>query len=153
MVDEIPFEKVGSDDLKLKFALERSHKSMEFSSEIGKASGQAVILINGGAATAILTFITKESTHSFMSYASWAILSYAIGVIFGALTLHSLVESNGQWNLYFQSLIWHPETEDKIAHDKGHKWGKRARICFWVAIVAFLIGSIIIARGFSRLEI
>jgi hypothetical protein len=49
----------NSDVARQAFAVERSHRDSASSNETARATAQAAILINGGAATAVLAFLAK----------------------------------------------------------------------------------------------
>src|SRR4051812_8994365 len=53
------------DKLLADFAAERSHRNSQVSNEHSRATAQAAIFINGGAATAVLAFLAKDKIDPF----------------------------------------------------------------------------------------
>src|SRR5262245_25959904 len=72
-----------------KLAYEARHKDIQAANDSSRAAIQSSILINGGAATAILAYLSKSSATppSITHAAAWALAFYAIGVAFGALSV------------------------------------------------------------------
>jgi hypothetical protein len=77
------------EDPRHKLAPERSGKDLQNSSDGARAAGQSMILINGGAASAILAYLSKESATptSLLSAASVSLIGYALGVVCAALAI------------------------------------------------------------------
>src|SRR4029077_259242 len=87
------------------FARRRSHQDSHDTTEHARAAAQAAILINGGAATAILAFISKEGTIArVLDVAAISLSLYALGVFFGAMTMLALANTAGHWNTYWEGL-------------------------------------------------
>jgi hypothetical protein len=85
-----------------RFATERSHQNSQIAYDSAKAAGQSVILINGGAATAVLAFLSKDTGFEVASAVPWSLLGYAVGVAVGAGLLYSMFFSNLNWNVFWQ---------------------------------------------------
>lgn len=128
------------------FAEERSHRDAEGSNSTARATAQAVILINGGAATAVLAFLAKESVErSILLTASISLLGYALGVVAGACMMYCAFRS-----LDYYSLRWrlqaHPEEGSSAANRKlGEMWWKKSRRFFYASMIAFILSSIALA--------
>jgi len=87
-------EVLGGEEARRKFAEERSHRDSGVSNENARATGQASILINGGAATAILALLAKEKMDpTVLKTACWCLVGYAVGVVAGAGMLFSSTQS------------------------------------------------------------
>jgi hypothetical protein len=137
-----------SDTHRRKFAEDRSHSDAAASNENARATAQAVILINGGAATATLAFLAKEGLRGtdILHWASGCLLGYACGVLFGALMMFCTVTS-----LDYYSQRWHLEAHPKPgrAAEENRKtaevWWWRMRICFSLSAFSFLASSIVFA--------
>jgi hypothetical protein len=66
------------------FAQERSHQDANASNDTGRAAAQAAILINGGAATAVLAYLSKSGINPIIfQRTSLCIAIYGVGVIRG----------------------------------------------------------------------
>src|SRR5690348_13692561 len=71
-----------------KFAEERSKLDAQISNENMRAAAQAAILINGGAATAVLAFLAKEKISDYlMMWVPLVLPGYAFGVAFAAFVV------------------------------------------------------------------
>ena len=134
-----------------KFYDERSHKNAELGADSAKAVGQSMILINGGAATAILAFISKETGSRIVDAVPYSLILYSTGVSFGAALLYSLYLTNHHWNQYFQARgTFENDAIAALSEKKGHFWRRAAGWCFGVSVVCFLASSIYLAAVFLR---
>lgn len=61
------------------FAAERSHNDAQAAIETARATAQALLWINGGAATALLVYLPKDTSHPRWLVA--VVLGYALGVL------------------------------------------------------------------------
>jgi hypothetical protein len=134
-----------------KFAEERSHKDAAISNENVRATAQAAILINGGAATAILAFLAKSDIPLVVAHtAPWCLIGYAFGVSMGAGMMYCSFRSLDCYQMY-----WHltahrdPNRDAEAERQNGFKWWKRMRACFRASMIAFLVSSC--AIGFALL--
>jgi hypothetical protein len=88
------------------FAEERSHRDAVVSNETIRATAQAVILINGGAATAILAYLAKNGLDPFVLHQmSWCLAVYGVGVVFGACMMFCAIRSLDFYNVRWPSSI------------------------------------------------
>jgi hypothetical protein len=136
-----------SDEQRRKFAEERSHSDAAVSNENARATAQGVILINGGAATATLAFLSKDGLSGpIIHWASGCLLGYAAGVLFGALMMFCSVTS-----LDYYSQRWHLEAHPKPGTSaeenrlKAETWWRLMRACFSLSALAFLASSVAFA--------
>jgi hypothetical protein len=140
-------EPPDSDRDRAAFAVERSHRDAESSNSTSRATAQASILINGGAATAVLAFVAKEMVErSVMLTASLCLIGYAIGVVAGACMMYCNFRSLDYYGLRWR-LEAHPEEGSSVQNNKelGQRWWTRSRQCFYVSMTAFILSSIILA--------
>jgi hypothetical protein len=77
------------------YQTERAHRDLDASIEAGRAACQAAILINGGAATALLAYLAGKAGQpgapgALVRAACIAFGCYAIGVFQGALSTRNL---------------------------------------------------------------
>ena len=87
------------------FAVARSHKDSEISNEHSRATAQACILINGGAATAVLAFLAKDKIDPAIFYTvPWCLIGYAAGVFFGAFMMICATQSMDYWHQYWYAI-------------------------------------------------
>lgn len=126
-----------------KFAVNRSHKDAESSNASARSTAQAAILINGGAATAVLAFLAKgDLDSSIFQTASVCLAVYAIGVVAGAGMMYCAVRALDFYSAYWRLEV-HPEPDRsaRVNRQLGVKWWKRMRHCFWASMIAFAISS------------
>jgi hypothetical protein len=93
-----------SDLARQTFAVDRSQKDAESSTATARSTAQAAILINGGAATAVLAFLAKEKLDPLvLKIASICLAGYALGVVVGACmmfcSVRSLEHYSSRWRL------------------------------------------------------
>ena len=137
----------NSDLARQAFAVERSHRDAASSNETARATAQAVILINGGAATAVLAFLAKGGLPQALFQAAAICLGlYALGVVAGACMMYCTVRSLDYYGLRWR-LEAHPEkgSDARRNRELGEAWWKRMRQCFYAAIAAFIISSMALA--------
>jgi hypothetical protein len=129
------------------FAAERSHKDSTVANETARASAQAAILINGGAATAVLAFMGKDTLDpGLLRMVSGCLAIYAVGVFFGALTLFSMMNAVNWWNMSWEAVArGYGEVEQKSADRVANSWMRGAHGCFLAAMLCFVFSSLLIA--------
>jgi hypothetical protein len=142
-----------SDLGRYEFAIERSHKDAQVSNEHSRATAQALILINGGAATAVLAYLSKDKLDSsVLTFASLSLGAYCVGVLFGAGMLYCMTRTLDYFGYYWH-VREHPDEGDaKLAHEKAKRWLRWVDACFVGAALFFLYGTVIIGctLGTSR---
>jgi hypothetical protein len=125
------------------FAVERSHRDSASSNETARATAQAAILINGGAATAVLAFLAKGGLPQTVFQAAAMCLSlYAVGVVLGACMMFCTVRSLDHYALRWR-LEAHPiDGADAMRNrEPAEGWWKGMKRCFYASIAAFMISS------------
>jgi hypothetical protein len=135
-----------------KFAEERSHRDAGLSNENVRATAQASILINGGAATAILAFLAKDRLDpSVLKIASGCMAGYALGVLMGAAMLYCSSRSLDEYNVYWR-LLAHPDSERDITKAKiaAYQWWLWIKRCFFGSILLFLFSTAIVSWALYR---
>lgn len=87
------------------FAIERSNNAAIAANENSRPMAQYALLINGAAASAIIAFLSREKIDPVVYHAApWALGSYALGVIFGAVAMFCMTESLDYWNAYWEQI-------------------------------------------------
>lgn len=131
------------------FMLERSHDNSRISNEHMRAAGQAVILISGGAASAVLAYLTKDKLDpSLLVWAPIGLIGYVAGIVAGAFMLYWSARSIEEY-----SYAWRLRSEGK-ADDVEKTWRyafkiqKRGRIFFALSIFFFGAASVALATAF-----
>ena len=145
---------LDSDISRHEYAVERSHKDAEASNATARATAQAMILINGGAATAILAFLAKDTLDPLiLRTASVCLVGYVIGVLAGAFMMYCSARA-----LDFYSFRWrltaHPGDEEGIeaeyAKRRAGRWWRGMRNWFYCSVSFFLIPSSALAWALYR---
>jgi 4-hydroxybenzoate polyprenyltransferase len=134
------------------FQAERAHKDYQASIETGRAATQAAILISGGAATAILTFLSKQAPPppGVVNGASWSLLFYTIGVACGALSMWSSAYSSAFFGNNWERDFFN-RTEDKKDYQRRAKyWLFSHRVFMWLSFLSFVVASYVIATAFLK---
>lgn len=139
------------------FAAERSNQDAEQSNDNSRAAAQAAILINGGAASAVLAFLSASISKDkfdigILSYAAIALGVYALGVAFAALMILCMNHALKHWNKSWQQVMKAPENEvsGTIEHKQAQPWYFAANGTFAASVCAFLIASAVLAFGFYK---
>lgn len=130
-----------------KFAVERSHKASHTSNEHSRATAQACILINGGAATAVIAFLAKDNLQpAFLLTVPWCLVGYGVGVFFGALMMYCAMETMDYWNKYwFHKAHKSREFEISDAQANAEGWWFWFRWFFSLSVLSFLASSTALA--------
>lgn len=127
---------------------------MQAANDGARAAAQTAVLINGGAATAILAFLsnylTKTSTTpAAILYAAAASLAgYGIGVGFAAWSMWCASQACGQFGLRWEAFLDKDGQAETNFLTAGNQWLKKHISAFGLSIVLFLLSSIIMALGF-----
>ena len=130
-----------------KYAAERSAQNSRLSTELGQSAAQAVILINGGAATAILAF-AKGSASSPGALAS-GLAGYGIGVLAGAFMIYAqnrMLDARGE---FWRTFITEDECRRYKEENRSKRWFNWAYGAFGVSVFAFFAASVWLAVTLS----
>jgi hypothetical protein len=139
--------------LSVEYREQRAHKDYEATQEASRAANQVAVLINGGAATAILAFISKQTAPpaSIVSAAAVSLLFYALGVVCAACSMWF----SSQASVFFAH-AWEGDLRgdpkesvqrnQKAADEriKGHRW------LIGFSFGLFVLASLWIAAAFLR---
>jgi hypothetical protein len=136
------------------FAEARSHEASKISYDFGKAAAQAGLIINGGAATAVIALLAKDKVDPIIfKTVPWCLTIYAIGVTASAIMMYCAMMHADRWNFYWYHLAY---TADKPSaaenENKASYWRTGLRVSFVVAMAGFLIASVILAVAMAKLK-
>jgi hypothetical protein len=145
-----------------KLAQTARQNDIQAANDSARAATQAAILINGGAATAILAFLSTYLSKSpsppagILDAASWSLMGYAFGVCFGAISIWCSSQASAQFGLGWEASLDDPPKIPKpgeMSAEDGYrataaKWLRRHRISFAVSILLFFVSSVVMASGF-----
>jgi hypothetical protein len=134
----------------LKLDAERANQDIQSANDSARSAIQAAILINGGAATAILAYLSKD-THSAIAHAAaWSLGIYAIGVLCAALSLWCQTEALASFGHYRESKIGERTADAETWFKKGEDWLRRHWTWFGLSVLCFICSSVWMAREFYR---
>jgi hypothetical protein len=145
---EIEAEKDGEDA----FAYARSHEASKFAYETCKVIAQSCLLINGGAATAVVAMLSKDKVdQAVLTWVPWGVGAFALGVVFSAVMLFCVMMMADNWNYawYWWSYGDDQETGDKCETKAGW-WHKGVYTFFVVPVGFFALGCGFVAYGLSK---
>ena len=134
-------------------ARERSGKDLDNSSEGARTATQSAILINGGAATAILAYLAKDTAPELLNSASISLLIYAAGVFFAAVSMWCSSQASAQFGYYWGAVVDRNEDGKTQYWNDGQTWLTRHRASFFVSIGCFMVASYWIASTFLKLHL
>jgi hypothetical protein len=136
------------------FAETRSHEAVKTSYDFSKAAAQAGLIINGGAATAVIALLAKDKVESIVfKTVPWCLTIYAIGVTASAIMMYCAMMHADKWNFYWYHLAYTANTPGAAESEaKANYWQNKIRVSFVVAMASFLIASIILAVAMAKLK-
>jgi hypothetical protein len=131
------------------YQAERAHKDYQASIETGRAAAQAAILINGGSATAMLAFLSKQMPPpaDVVKWASVSLLFYVFGVACGAFSMFSSAHSSGSFATAWQAEFFGNGQQGTERADAVW-WLKVHRNVTWSSFASFVLASGLIAWAF-----
>jgi hypothetical protein len=111
--------------------------------ESARGVSQVVVLINGGAATALLALLSKEKIPgTLLGLAPFCLGGYALGVIAGAVMIYFTMQTLDYWHDYYDELANENEAEAADARQRAIKCSGGVHYAFITAIVCFMISSV-----------
>ena len=126
----------------IEFATVRSHKASEIAYNLCKDISQTCLVINGGAATAILAYLAKEDVDPVLyQSAAWSLALYGAGAFFSALMMFFIMQTADWWNYFWYDSLY-PEDGDEVDYQAGaekfHFW---YYVTFGLAMACFFFAS------------
>ena len=133
-------------------ARERSHQDAAATNQSVGSSSQAAILINGGAATAMLAYFAKATPDkNFLHYAPYALAGYALGVVCGAFVLFFRTLCVQRWAVAWEGrFLGYAKADIDKAKKWGRRWQKAGYACFIFSMLLFVVASAVVV--YSLLE-
>jgi hypothetical protein len=125
------------------YQAERAHQDYEGAKEAGRAASQAAILINGGAATALLAFLSKEKPipKSVIDAVSAAMAFYVVGVAAAAWAFWCLYRAGVLYAAGWERLLTrHPTSEE--AFNEANRWGQWHKVAVLSSLACFMVGGL-----------
>lgn len=131
------------------FAQSRSHEASKIAYDFGKSSAQACLVINGGAATAVIALVGKSDV-SNVRVIGWCLVLYAIGVAAGAFMMFASMRMADHWNYFWYHMSYTGEEERGRQHEKdASRWDKGVKGSFGLSIVGFIVASVILSYSLT----
>jgi hypothetical protein len=121
------------------YAAEQSHQDYKSAHETGRATAQALILINGGAATAVLAYSKAGPTPPLLWVMPLALIGFALGVLSGAVMMHMLETEHAYFGNYWQAVALGDTAAQEKNRRKGHRRILAQIVCMYLAASCFLI--------------
>jgi hypothetical protein len=133
------------------FAYARSHEASKFAYETCKVIAQSCLIINGGAATAVVALLSKDKVdQTVLTWVPWGIVGYALGVVFSAVMLFCVMMMADNWN--YAWYWWSYGDNEKFGDEYqtiADRWHKGMYTFFIVPIICFVVGSGFVAYGLA----
>lgn len=135
-----------------KLAPDRASRDIQASNESARAATQAALLINGGAATAVLAYLSKDAQTALtlLSAASWSLMAYAIGVFCGAASMWCSSQASAQFAYFWEATADQDSVGQAQFKKSGESWLFWHRLFFILSIVFFIGSSFWIACAFLQ---
>jgi hypothetical protein len=138
------------------FAAKRSHQDSQISNENSRSAGHAAILINGGAATAIVTLFSKNPVdQNLLGYVPAALALYAFGVVCGALMIWCMNHALRNWHRSWYDVLVRPTPAGEAGwaqHEKAKRWYIGSNLAFAISIFCFASASGWLAYGLLKIS-
>jgi hypothetical protein len=136
------------------FATERSHDASKIAYDLNKATAQACLLINGGAATAVIAFLTKEKVDiAAYTYVPLCLALYALGVLASAVMLFCIMMNADYWNYYwFYTSYEHDKPQTKHCEKIANRWQRGMYTAFIAAALLFILSSALMAYALFHVQ-
>jgi hypothetical protein len=150
-VEEGAVEEPEAEEELDEFAVQRSHEASKFAYDSCKVIAQSCLLINGGAATAVVALLSKDKVDkALITWVPWGLVSYGLGVIFSAVMLFCVMMMADNWNYswYWRSHGANEKYADET-EDAAGWWRRGVFICFILPILCFAAGSSFVAYGLA----
>jgi hypothetical protein len=133
------------------FHWKRSDSDSQNAHDYGRAAGQALLLINGGAATAILAYLSAESKAgvlptakglpNLMGAVAVSLILYAAGVAFGAGMIWCAARAIHNYALHHEAKAAGRRQKDAEYWVEATRWDRRNQEYFAVSVGLFCLAS------------
>jgi hypothetical protein len=140
------------EDERDEFAELRSHDASKISHDFQKVTAQSCLLINGGAATAVLALLAKDKVDpSLLKTVPWCLALYATGVAASAVMMFCAMMLAENWNYFWYHFAYTAdEVRGRASERKAARWQRLVRTSFVAAMLCFLVASLVLAIALTR---
>lgn len=148
MNDVLP--KRSPEDEQIEFATERSHADAKTANEHARAAIQSIILVNGGAATAIFAFASRggndPTAQNILVFLGISL--YVMGVLIGAYNIRVLTNTTLEYMSAWNAIaLREPKETSDAAFARASRNDKLGHQCFTVSLICFGLGSLATATA------
>lgn len=129
------------------FAEVRSHEAAKIAYDLCKTIAQSCLLINGGAATAVLALMSSENVSpALLEAIPKALGGYAVGVTVSAVMMFCVMMMADYWNYTWFNVAYtgNEEAADEYEATAWY-WHKAVYTTFVLSAGSFIIASMILA--------
>jgi hypothetical protein len=149
MATEVEKAEAAVEKIVDEFGRSRSHEASKIAYDLCKTTAQSCILINGGAATAVLALLAKERVDTaILRNVPWALGGYALGVALSAIMMFCIMMMADNWNYYWYNWSYLGEYEDARTVEKhANYWQWAFYVLFAITIVLFLATSVFVGAA------
>lgn len=154
---------MASFDTRQQYAAGRGLEDAKAANALTQATGQTLVLINGGAATATLTFFAatyaaaKQAPVSIsisVTILACSLLCFAIGVTSGACVLGFQGMAVQLWSQYWDSMAGIDDGAKRECYAyRGHSYNVKVGVSFTISVTAFVLGILILSASLVGLKI
>jgi hypothetical protein len=125
------------------FAADRSHKASEIAYDLCKVTAQACLLINGGAATAVIAYLSKDNIDRVLFHIiPWCLLGYGLGVLFSAAMMFCEMMNADYWNYHWYYSSYELDAaEANRSSTIADRWHFSFYCAFILVVICFLAAS------------
>jgi hypothetical protein len=149
MATEVEKAEAAVEKIVDEFGRSRSHEASKIAYDLCKTTAQSCLLINGGAATAVLALLAKEHVDTtILRNVPWALGGYALGVALSAIMMFCIMMMADNWNYYWYNWSYLGEYEDARTVEKhANYWQWAFYALFAITIVLFLATSVFVGAA------
>jgi hypothetical protein len=139
---------VSARDQLQQFRLDRSKNAASAANESSRLMAQATLLMNGGAATAVIAVLSKDKVDpAFLRAIPESLWGYAAGLFFAFAGMFVMTECLDQFNK-----VWEEEAS-RTLFSVTEKWANRLwhgyRVLFGISAICFIVSSLWLAHALS----
>lgn len=152
-------------DEQRQFAAQRSHHDMAMSQNLFSTVSNYLVLLNGGAAVALLTFygtIVEKSPELFRYYFLTGETSYVLGSMIAVWAIYCLRKGIMYWSYVWERVAYEADTIENAKTERNYdginmkgfkviitstRWIRMGEASLLISTVLFVLGNMIMAYG------
>ena len=120
--------------------------------ELCKVIAQSCLLINGGAATAVIALMGKDKVdQTILNFVPWGLFAYSVGVLASVYMLYCVMMIADMSNTSWYHIAYDRDaTAAAEAETEAHWWQARMTVMLGIAGGLFAVGCILVALGMGK---